>query len=80
MVLEKGSQDPGPGVGRLGAGEAPRGPVCPPTRPCPGSPGGVQDPTRPFVSRSAFLSFQSMGICFIGKRNFENFILQVSGF
>lgn len=23
-------------------------------------------------------SFQSMGICFVGKRNFENFILQVS--
>lgn len=25
-------------------------------------------------------SFQSMGICFVGKRNFENFLLQVSVF
>lgn len=24
------------------------------------------------------VSFQSMGICFIGERNFENFILEVS--
>lgn len=40
-------------------------------------------PTPPacfFSSRSAFLLFQSMGICFVGKRNFENFILQVSVF
>ena len=63
------------GSGQVRPREAP----CAP-RPCPGSPGGVQDPTRPFVSRSALLSFQSMGICFVGKRNFENFILQVSGF
>lgn len=30
------------------------------------------------ISHLAFRSFQSMGICFIGKRNFENFILEVS--
>lgn len=24
-----------------------------------------------------FISFQSMGICFIGERNFESFILEV---
>lgn len=29
-------------------------------------------------SHAAFLPFQSMGICFVGKRNFEDFILQVS--
>lgn len=28
--------------------------------------------------RLAFFSFQSMGICFIGKRNLEHFLLQVS--
>ena len=53
-------------------------------RPCLGSPQtrGLRvergAPAQPLISHVVFCSFQSMGICFIGKRNFENFILEVS--